>query len=136
MKDSAEILHSRDLAKRDPSTVWGWSSPAGKIRAAKRANLIISAGNLEPGMRVLELGCGNGIFTEYFAAAGIELIALDISVELLELAQERCHNKNITFFVSSVEELALNFKFDAIIGSSILHHLNLSKALPIIYDHS
>jgi len=135
MKESAEVVHSRQLAKGDPASVWGWASPAGKVRAARRANLIISSVDMKPGMRVLELGCGNGVFTEFFAASGAEIVALDISPELIELARKRCNDKKVTFLVSPVEELTLSERFDAVVGSSVLHHLDLGKALPLVYAH-
>ncbi len=51
--------------------------------------MIISGADLKPGLRVLEIGCGTGLFTEMFARTGAHLVAVDISGELLEFAHGR-----------------------------------------------
>lgn len=43
-----EILHGKKLIQGDPEQVWGWSTPAGQIRALRRAELIISGARLMP----------------------------------------------------------------------------------------
>lgn len=44
---------------------------------------------LPPGCRVLEIGCGTGVDTEYFANAGLSVIACDPSEEMLSRTQRR-----------------------------------------------
>src|SRR5262249_51180063 len=84
-----EIEHGRKLSAGDAEWTWGWGSPAGRLRAARRAALIARAARLAPGRRVLEVGCGTGLFTETFAATGAEILAVDISPELIEQARQR-----------------------------------------------
>jgi hypothetical protein len=36
-----EILHGKHLAVLETETVWGWGTPAGQLRARRRADLII-----------------------------------------------------------------------------------------------
>ncbi|HOU15706.1 MAG TPA: class I SAM-dependent methyltransferase [Anaerolineae bacterium] len=45
--------------------------------------------NLQPGERVLDAGCGNGLYTRRLAALGAEVVAFDFSAELLALARAR-----------------------------------------------
>src|SRR5438270_13417090 len=78
-----EILHGRKLALGHAETTWGWGTPAGKLRADRRAELIARGARLCPGMRALEIGCGTGLFTEWFARTGADIIAVDISPDLL-----------------------------------------------------
>jgi 2-polyprenyl-3-methyl-5-hydroxy-6-metoxy-1,4-benzoquinol methylase len=39
-------------------------------------------------MIVLEIGCGTGNFTELFAKTGADIIAVDISQELIRIEQK------------------------------------------------
>jgi len=88
------------------------------------------AAGLGPGMRVLEIGCGTGIFTQFFARTGAHIVALDLSPELLDKARRRCGAfVNIQFLVGRFEDYRSSDPFDAIVGSSVLHHLELKAAL-------
>src|ERR1019366_1615655 len=105
------------LAERDTETVWGWGTPAGKLRAKRRADLIIRGARLCSGKRVLEIGCGTGLFTEMFAATGATIVAVDISSELLEKARLRgLPAHQVTFLAKRFEDCAVDGPFDAVIG--------------------
>lgn len=130
----AERAHGKWLKENDPVLIWGWGTPAGQLRAARRAELIVKGACLAPGKRALEVGCGTGMFTEMFAQSGASILAVDISGDLLELARERKLNpERVTFLEAPFEDCGLHGPFDAVIGSSILHHLDCGQALPKIY---
>ena len=129
-----EIEHGKLLANGDTELIWGWGSPAGRLRAKRRADMIISGVGLSPGMRVLEIGCGTGLFTEYFTQSGVEIIAVDISPSLIQKAKTRNRSSNVKFLVRRFEECDVEGPFDAIIGSSILHHLEIHDALKKIIN--
>ena len=76
-----EIQHGRFLAKHGAGEIWNWESPAGKLRWARRVKMI--GGHLKPGMKILELGCGTGSFTGELARSGADIIAIDVSPELV-----------------------------------------------------
>ena len=40
-------------------------------------------------MTVLELGCGTGYFTQELARSGADIVAIDVSPELLEIAEDQ-----------------------------------------------
>src|SRR6185436_1774910 len=84
-----ERQHDRHLIDVGVESAWGWTTPAGRRRAASRAALIAAAAGLGPGSSVLEIGCGTGIFTEAFARTGARILAVDLSEELLTLARAR-----------------------------------------------
>jgi ubiquinone/menaquinone biosynthesis C-methylase UbiE len=129
-----EIAHGRYLAARDPDTLWGWGTPAGQLRANRRARMIAAGAALGPGVRALEIGCGTGLFTEHFARTGADIVAIDISPELLARARQRpIATGRVTFVLGRFEDLAIDERFDAVIGSSVLHHLDLESALPTIF---
>src|SRR2546428_12340802 len=88
-----EIRHGRFLAKYGAREIWNWESPAGKLRWARRVKMLSS--HLKPGMAVLELGCGAGYFTKELARSGAEIVAIDVSPELLGIARSNCSVPNV-----------------------------------------
>ncbi len=131
-KATSEIAHGKRLAMGDPERAWGWGTPAGKLRARRRADLIGRAARLEPGMRVIEIGCGTGMFTEMFAASGAEITGVEISEDLLVRARAR-GVPNARFVARRFEDCEVDGPFDAVIGSSVLHHLDVENALRRIF---
>lgn len=130
-----EIEHGRFLAAEGAEAIWGWGSAAGRLRAIRRARLVAEGGGLRPGARVLEVGCGTGLFTEHFAATGVEIVAVDISPELIDLAGQRgLAPDRVKFLVKPFEECIVDGPFDAVVGSSILHHLAVEHSLRKIRD--
>ncbi len=130
-----EIKHGQFLGAGDPETIWGWGSPAGRVRARRRADLISKGAGLVPGLKVLEIGCGTGLFTEMFAQSGCYLAAVDISSHLLEKARSRALPQDrVCFLNKRFEECGTMGPFDAVIGSSILHHLDIEQALLRIFE--
>jgi len=123
-----EIRHGRFLATHGAGEIWNWESHAGKLRWARRVKMI--GGHLKPGMTILELGCGAGYFTKEFARSGADIVAIDVSAELLEIAKANCPASNVRYEIQ--DACALTYSdaaFDSVVGSSILHHLEIETAL-------
>ncbi|MFH1046054.1 MAG: class I SAM-dependent methyltransferase [Candidatus Omnitrophota bacterium] len=130
MRSKHEREFGAKIAAEDTERIWGWGTPAGKVRARRRARKIIAGARIVPEMQVLEIGCGTGIFTEFFAQTGAQIIAIDISPDLLEKAKRRgLPTGQVGFKEQNFQDIDVKVCFDAIIGSSVLHHLNLEKAL-------
>ena len=130
-----EIMHSKFLAQSDPELIWNWNTPAGQLRAKRRAEKIIKGSGLEPGITALEIGCGTGMFTEIFVQSGANLIAVDISPDLLKKARARnIPSDKVSFFEKRFEDCDIDGPFDAVIGSSVLHHLDIETTLNKVYD--
>ena len=128
-----EITHGEFLAARNTEVVWGWETPAGRIRAKRRAELVATAAGLKPGVRALEVGCGTGLFTEFFVKTGATIVAVDISPDLLEKAKSRdLPQERVQFLCQRFEDIDSQDPFDAIIGSSVLHHLAVESALDTV----
>lgn len=66
----------------------GADMPGGKYSFGTLYREIL-APHFKPGMKVLELGCGNGASSEMLASFGVELTATDISEEMLKVAAAR-----------------------------------------------
>lgn len=91
---------------------------------------------------LLDMGCGTGAHAEIFCDKGYKVHGIDLSKEMLKIAKTRQKGKeeNLTFSHSSIQDLNLNKKFDAII--SLFHVMSyqnsnneLIKAFEVAKDH-
>jgi SAM-dependent methyltransferase len=121
-----EAAHDRRIAAR-AEEVWNWDSPAGRRRAERRAAFLVEHAALGPGRRALEIGCGTGLFLERVARSGAEIHAMDLSAELLAKARSRVAAlANVSLHRGDAHRVPHpDACFDAVYGSSILHHLEL-----------
>ncbi len=123
-----EISHGRFLAKHGAGEIWNWEGRAGKLRWARRVKMI--GAHLKPGMTILELGCGTGYFTKELARSGAEIVAIDVSADLLEIAKANCPVSNVRYDIQDACALTYpDAAFDSVLGSSILHHLEIESAV-------
>ena len=130
---SNEVEHGRYLASGCAEETWGWGSPAGQLRAKRRAALILEGAAIGPSSCALEIGCGTGMFTAAFAESGANIVAVDLSPDLLAIAAQR-NLTGVRFVQRNFEDCELDGPFDAVIGSSVLHHLDIERALPKIFE--
>jgi ubiquinone/menaquinone biosynthesis C-methylase UbiE len=128
-----EIEHGKYLAKKGAGEIWNWETPAGKIRWKRRVMML--TGHINNEMRVLEIGCGTGYFTRELAKTQSSVVSIDISPDLIEIAKNETKEfKNIEYLLQNAEKMEFEDEhFDSIIGSSVLHHLDINKALSEIY---
>jgi SAM-dependent methyltransferase len=127
-----EIEHGRFLAQHGAGRIWNWEGPAGELRWARRVKML--SNHLRSGICVLELGCGTGYFTRELARSGADIVAIDVSPELLEIAQADCPAENVRYEAQSASALTYpDDVFDSVVGSSVLHHLEINEALREIY---
>ena len=87
------------------------------------------------GRTILDCGCGDGALTVRLAMAGATVIALDVSVEALELTGRRAAAAGVGGRVyrvlGSLEELPLaGSRIDRAIGSLVVHHVDPGRAGP------
>jgi ubiquinone/menaquinone biosynthesis C-methylase UbiE len=125
-----EIEHHRDIADR-AEAIWNWESPSGRRRAARRAELLAAKAGVSNGRRVLELGCGTGVFLEKLAVHGARIVGLDLSIDLLQRCASRVKGAaHVGLACGNAEQMPFpDATFDAAYGSSVLHHLGLQAAL-------
>lgn len=128
-----EIKHSNYLCDKIVGEVWNWESPAGKIRWKRRVDMLTR--HLQPGKKVLEIGCGAGYFTKEIIKKAVDLTAIDISPDMIKEAKKNIGTKHrIDFRVENAFATTFTDKlFDFVIGSSVLHHLDIDLALSEIF---
>ncbi|MCB9663982.1 MAG: class I SAM-dependent methyltransferase [Alphaproteobacteria bacterium] len=78
--------------------------------------------------RVLDVGCGFGLFALYFAQLhpGVQVHGIDLKPERIELARraaERLGLTNVTFDVGKAQDFRRGGKYAAIYTLDMIHHL-------------
>lgn len=125
---SNEIEHGKYLLAHGAGEVWNWETPAGRLRWARRVQML--TGHIHPDQQILELGCGTGYFTRELCKTGARITAIDISPELLAEARAECLADNIQFEIQNAYAMTFaDQSFDSVVGSSVLHHLEVDSAL-------
>lgn len=130
-----ELAHDRKILAQ-AEKIWGRAGEAGKRRLNRRAKLVVDYCQLGAGKKVLEIGCGTGTLTEELAKTGATVVATDIFPEFLRAVENRIGaNPNISYQIADAETLEgfADASFDAVVGLSILHHLDINKTLANIY---
>jgi 2-polyprenyl-3-methyl-5-hydroxy-6-metoxy-1,4-benzoquinol methylase len=98
-----------------------------RIADIKRLQFIINTlqNNLPAGAVVLDVGCGNGVISRNLGANGFNVYGIDVSEKAISKAKELNKYSNVNFDVVSAEQLiADGKKYNAIICSEVLEHLN------------
>ncbi|OGP73205.1 MAG: hypothetical protein A2V86_13280 [Deltaproteobacteria bacterium RBG_16_49_23] len=77
-------------------------------------------------MSLLDLGCGPGIVTAAIAPEVREVVAFDLTPEMIDKARARCEEaglKNVRFELGSAEHLPFqNESFDCVVTRLTIHH--------------
>lgn len=81
--------------------------------------------------RILEIGCGTGAFSRLLAERAEKVLALDLSPQMVRLAQERSKlYPNIDFVTADVMTYQLpDNQFECIASLTTLHHLPMTDIL-------
>lgn len=100
----------------------------GKYQNAYAETIAISKKYLNKSDRVLDFACGTGITTIEIAPVVRQVIAIDLSEEMIRLAREKAASNgidNASFYVSSLKDADLaDHSFDVITAFNILHGLD------------
>lgn len=79
----------------------------------------------EPGERILDLGCGDGVLTQRLVEAGAEVVGADMSEALIQAASER----GLDVRRLDAEALAFEHEFDAVFSNAALHWMRRADAV-------
>jgi SAM-dependent methyltransferase len=101
----AHLDSSHDAASRKPQTI------------DKTVEHWLSSGILKPGVKVLDLGCGPGLYAEKLSKAGIKVVGMDLSQRSLDYATQRAKetSQKIDYVCMDFFDMDYREEFDAIL---------------------
>jgi SAM-dependent methyltransferase len=79
----------------------------------------------QPGERILDLGCGDGVLTEKIVAAGAAVVAVDAAPDMVAAARAR----GLDARVMPGQELSFDREFDAVFSNAALHWMRPPEAV-------
>lgn len=110
---------------------WAHAETLSEAQEAK-LDLLFQMLELEPGMHVLDVGCGWGSFLKYAAESyGVEGVGITVSEEQKSLAQQRCAEWPIEIRLQDYREL--DDTFDRIVSVGMLEHVD--PQLPHVHEN-
>lgn len=100
------------------------ADPARMVIHYLRLGKLIKYAALPTKARVLDLGCGWGLSSEFFASMGCRVTAVDINGKFVELIKRRSSRLNygIEAIQSNFDDLHLDQEFDLVVFYESLHH--------------
>jgi 2-polyprenyl-3-methyl-5-hydroxy-6-metoxy-1,4-benzoquinol methylase len=124
----------RQLVSRDPARWqrWVWSRRVGSWDHHASLNLgsvtsaVLNVAKVQPGTRVLDLGCGTGQISLPLASRGADVLAIDVSSGMTDQVLAEASRLGVSVAVETIpiEQLALvPASLDLIVSSYALHHL-------------
>ncbi|HKN03071.1 MAG TPA: cyclopropane fatty acyl phospholipid synthase [Buttiauxella sp.] len=121
--DLGNDLFSRMLDEHMQYSCGYWKE-ANTLSDAQNAKLkmICDKLNLEPGMTLLDIGCGWGGLAEYAARHyGVVVHGVTISAEQQKMAQQRCLGLDVTILLQDYRDL--DMQFDRIVSVGMFEHV-------------
>jgi len=109
-------------------------SPSGNFVTDFLANCLIVKAQLPAEGQMLEIGCGTGEITLRCMDNHFRVTAVDISMPMLRQAETKHGDRPVALVAADISRLPFCARsFDAVIGNSILHHLDSRIALRECY---
>ncbi len=121
--DLGNDLYRAMLDKRMNYTCGYWAE-ATTLDEAQEAKLDLVCRKLclEPGMRVLELGCGWGCFAKYAAETyGVEVMGVTVSKEQVALGMETCEGLPVELKLQDYRDVSGTY--DRVISIGVMEHV-------------
>ena len=88
------------------------------------------------GARILDAGCGTGVLSRMLDERGAEVVSVDISDKLIEVAKNRSRShRNIEYFAGDMKEKSFG-NFDYIIAMDSLIHYSAEDVVSSIAEFS
>jgi len=97
-----------------------WAPDSTRVQAfttgtRQEVDFLVDVLALEPGMRVLDAGCGPGRHAIEFARRGIAVVGVDLSPEFVALARTAAVGLPAEFVVADVRSIEFDHEFDAVV---------------------
>lgn len=111
------------MARLDPTSYRAWfETPLGRVVDADEKRLVAELARLGPGDRVLDVGCGDGNFTELAAQTAAAVVGLDSSSLMLGAAATRlAHLRNVEWVEGDAASLPFpDESFDVVLAVTVM----------------
>ena len=84
--------------------------------------------------KILDLGCGMGHYSSYMHKKGFEVVGVDFSKNMIDIAQS--NNSDIEFVIHDICDLSFlnDAKFDGIVLAYVLQHLSKIEVLSLFNE--
>ncbi|HEY0863432.1 MAG TPA: class I SAM-dependent methyltransferase [Lacunisphaera sp.] len=136
-KHAEEVFHDEWAASTDVTQIdvrqMNEACTAPEMRFLTRA-----LGDLR-GRTLLDVGCGLGEASVYFALRGADVTASDISPGMCDAARRLAEHNGVKIrtHVSASEDLGFpaDTKFDVIYTGNTLHHVDIAATMPLLLKH-
>lgn len=93
------------------------------IRDDRIINTILDNGNVIEGKEVLDVACGTGVLIpDYLGRKVKSVTAIDISKEMVKIAQAKFKEKNVRILCGDVEETKFDQLFDCVVVYNAFPH--------------
>ena len=89
---------------------------------------------LQPGAKILDLGCGTGLELEYYFAVNpdAKVTGVDLSAEMLQALKEKFPHKQIKLIQGSYFDLPFELEsYDGAVSVESLHHFTQAEKSPL-----
>ena len=109
-----------------------WDMSSMRVKNAKSiADLIVKNIRFDNKMEVMDLGAGTGLLSYFVAPHVSKIIAVDNSPSMLEEFKSKASefDSEIEVIEADISEEDIDRKFDGIISSMTIHHVEETKAL-------
>ncbi|MDK6233837.1 class I SAM-dependent methyltransferase [Aerococcus sanguinicola] len=109
-----------------------YDKPMGKFVDKVETDLAFSLLTVQPGMRVLDAGCGTGNYSIKLAKHGAEVVGIDVSRAMLGQAEAnvQAENLEVDFQLMDMEDLAFeDNSFDAVLSMTAIEFVEDLDAL-------
>jgi len=110
-----------------------YETPAGRMVDRIERDAVYSYLEPRTGMKVLDIGCGTGLYALDLAARGVDVTGVDISRPMLERARAKAQDAGLDVRFLEADALQLPFgeqSFDAVLSVTALEFMpDLSAAL-------
>lgn len=146
--NKVQTVHDERIqTEREFHDAWADSEDVEKIDV-RAANEVCTApemryitqrlGNIK-GKRLLDVGCGLGEASVYFAILGADVTSSDLSQGMLDATTRlaQTNGVNVKQHVASAEDMQLSpeAKFDIIYAGNLLHHVDIEQTITRIKPH-
>lgn len=124
-----EIISYFDKQAIDYKDGYDALTPRGYSFRLRRKRVIELLSDLPQGAKILDVGCGPGVYTQAFLDCGFEVWGIDPAPEMIKTAQDRFNKNPRTHFrVGRVESLPFSDGlFKAVVAAGLFEYLDSAK---------